>query len=161
MADSLDEAKAAFRAGVGAGLHRVQVNPQNRQTGAAIAAHDVIRSGRGGRVALTDAAPTYVQRTRFTNSPRAREMTKSVQRAAVERPVLLREGSRWRALRLLAKSADGHTEPYLFARGISKALLAGLLRDGLATWSKARAGIERPIDIVRVKITDAGRQALE
>ena len=75
------------------------------------------------------------------------------QRAAVERPVLLREGSRWRALRLLAKSADGHTEPYLFARGISKALLAGLLRDGLATWSKARAGIERPIDIVRVKIT--------
>jgi hypothetical protein len=50
---------------------------------------------------------------------------------------------------------------HLFARGISKALLAGLLRDGLATWSKVRAGIERPLDIVRVKITDAGRQALE
>jgi hypothetical protein len=88
-------------------------------------------------------------------------MTKAGQRAAVERPALLREGSRWRALRLLAKSVDGHTEPYLFACGISKALLAGLLRDGLATWSKARAGIERPIDIVRVKITDVGRRALQ
>ena len=79
----------------------------------------------------------------------------------VKRPDLLREGSRWRALRLLAKSIDGRTETYLFARGISKVLLAGLLRDGLATLSKARAGRERPIDIVRVKITDAGRQALE
>jgi hypothetical protein len=88
-------------------------------------------------------------------------MTKAGQRAAVERPVLLREGSRWRALRLLAKSADGHTEPYLFACGIGKALLAGLLRDGLATWSKARAGIERPIDIVRVKITEVGRRTLQ
>jgi hypothetical protein len=62
--------------------------------------------------------------------------------------------------RLLAKSVDGHTEPYLLACGITKVLLAGLLRDGLATWSNARAGIERPIDIVRVKITDAGRRAL-
>jgi hypothetical protein len=49
----------------------------------------------------------------------------------------------------------------LFPRGISKVLLAGLLRDGLATQSKARAGLELPIDIVRVKITDAGRRALE
>ena len=79
----------------------------------------------------------------------------------MERRDLLRGGNRWRALRLLAKSVDGHTEPYLFARGVSKALLACLLRDGLATWSKARAGIERPIDIVRVKITEAGRRALQ
>jgi hypothetical protein len=48
----------------------------------------------------------------------------------------------------------------LFARGISKVLLAGLIRDGFATRSKARAGLELPIDIVRVKITDAGRRAL-
>ena len=88
-------------------------------------------------------------------------MTKAAQRAAVERPVLLREGSRWRALRLLAKSVDGHTEPYLLACGISKVLLAGLLRDGLATRSKARAGLELPIDIIRVKITEAGRRALQ
>ena len=54
--------------------------------------------------------------------------------------VLRDEGSRRRALRLLAKSADGRTETYLFARGISKVLLAGLLRNGLATCSKARAG---------------------
>ena len=73
----------------------------------------------------------------------------------VERPDLLR------ALSLLAKSVDGNTDTYLFACGISKVLLAGLLRDGLATLSKARAGRERPIDVVRVKITDAGRQALE
>jgi len=59
--------------------------------------------------------------------------------------VLRDEASRRRALRLLAKSVDEHTEPYLLACGISKVLLAGLLRDGLATWSNARAGIERPI----------------
>ena len=81
--------------------------------------------------------------------------------SAVERRDLLRGGNRWRALRLLAKSVDGHTEPYLFARGISKVLLAGLLRDGLATRSKARAGLELPIDIIRVKITEAGRRALQ
>ena len=81
--------------------------------------------------------------------------------SAVERRDLIRGGNRWSALRLLAKSVDGHTEPYLFARGISKVLLAGLLRDGLASWTAARAGREWPIDIVRVKITDAGRQALE
>jgi hypothetical protein len=58
-------------------------------------------------------------------------MTEAAQRvlSAAERPVLLRdEDSRWRALRLLAKSADGHTEPYLFACGIGKALLAGIER---------------------------------
>jgi hypothetical protein len=77
---------------------------------------------------------------------------------AVERGKLLRKGSLWRALRLLAKSAHGHTEPYLFACGISKALLAVLLRNGLVTLSRARAG-KRPI--VRVKITEAGRRALE
>jgi hypothetical protein len=54
-----------------------------------------------------------------------------------------------------------HTEPYLLACGISKVLLVGLLRDGLATQIKARAGLELPIDIVRVKITDAGRRALQ
>jgi len=76
--------------------------------------------------------------------------------------VLRDEGSRRRALRLLAKSVDGHTdEPYLLACGISKVLLVGLLRDGLATQIKARAGLELPIDIVRVKITDAGRRALQ
>ena len=75
--------------------------------------------------------------------------------SVVERPDLLR------ALSLLPKSVDGHTDTYLFACGISKVLLAGLLRDGLATLSKARAGRERPIDVVRVKITEAGRRALE
>ena len=85
------------------------------------------------------------------------KMTEARRRVAliVERPDLLR------ALSLLPKSVDGHTDTYLFACGISKVLLAGLLRDGLATLSKARAGRELPIDIVRVKITDAGRQALE
>ena len=81
--------------------------------------------------------------------------------SAVERRDLLRGGNRWSALRLLAKSVDGHTEPYLLACGISKVLLVGLLRDGLATQIKARAGLELPIDIVRVKITDAGRRALQ
>ena len=137
----------------------MQVNSQNRQTGTSIAAHRTIRSGRGDALLLRTRSERIPARTRFTHSPGA-EKTKAGQRAPVERPVLLREGSRWRALRLLAKSIDGHTEPYLLACGISKVLLAGLIRDGLATRSKARAGLELPIDIVRVKITDAGRRAL-
>ena len=63
-------------------------------------------------------------RFRFTIHLRAGlKKTEAAQRvlSAVERPVLLRdEDSRWRALRLLAKSADGHTEPYLFAVASAK-----------------------------------------
>jgi hypothetical protein len=43
VADSLDEAKAEFRAGGGGAAP----NPKNRQTGATIEAHGVFRSGRG------------------------------------------------------------------------------------------------------------------
>jgi hypothetical protein len=118
----------------------------------------VLFEAGGGLLALTDADPYAQPRTRFTNllvqrsramprfiddtmrSPWSAQVLSGSAPSAAGRRDLLRGGNRWSALRLLAKSVDGHTEPYLFARGISKVLLAGLLRDGLATQSKARAG---------------------
>ena len=68
--------------------------------------------------------------------------------------------SRRRVLRLLSKSINGHAEPILLARGFNKELLDGLIRDGLATRSTARAGRQRSIEVARIKITEAGRAAL-
>ena len=67
--------------------------------------------------------------------------------------------SRRRALAILAKSADGRTEAILRARGITQHILAGLIRDGLASASTARVG-RWLVDVVRIKITEAGRTAL-
>ena len=65
-----------------------------------------------------------------------------------------------RVLRLLSKSIDGHAEPILLARGFNKELLDGLIRDGLATRNTARAGRQWPIEVARIKITEAGRATL-
>jgi hypothetical protein len=66
-----------------------------------------------------------------------------------------------RVLQLLARSTNGHTEAMLLAHGFTTAMLTVLVRDGLATATPetVRAG-KRPIRVVRVRITDAGRQAL-
>jgi hypothetical protein len=69
--------------------------------------------------------------------------------------------SRHRVLRLLASSDNGHTEPNLLARGFSEELLAGLLKDGLATRGTERVGRNYPVEVTRVKITEAGRRALQ
>jgi hypothetical protein len=68
---------------------------------------------------------------------------------------------RRRALELLAGSPTGCTEALLFAYGITVEMLVGLIHAGLATATAERvvAG-SRKIEVARVKITDAGRQAL-
>jgi hypothetical protein len=67
-----------------------------------------------------------------------------------------------RALRLLTRGgSDGYTESMMLAHGFTISMLAGLVLDGLATATTetVTAG-SRPIKVVRVRITDAGRQAL-
>jgi len=65
-----------------------------------------------------------------------------------------------RALRLIA-SPLGCTESMLLAHGFKIEQLAVLVRDGLATAQPetVRAG-SRPIKVIRVQITGAGREAL-
>jgi hypothetical protein len=66
-----------------------------------------------------------------------------------------------RALRLLAGSPLGVTEAIMLAHGFTIEMLTVLVRDGLATATPetVHAG-KRPIEVVRVQITDAGRLAL-
>ena len=67
----------------------------------------------------------------------------------------------YRALRLLAGSPLGCTEAIMLAHGFTTEMLTVLVRNGLATATPetVHAG-KRPIDVVRVRITDAGRLAL-
>jgi hypothetical protein len=69
--------------------------------------------------------------------------------------------TRRRALELLAASRDGASEAILVAHGFSIDLLVGLIRAGLAT-AKAERVVAggRTIEVARVRITEAGRQAL-
>ena len=68
---------------------------------------------------------------------------------------------RRRALELLAGSADGCTEALMLAHGLRIALLVELINAGLASARTDRvvAG-GRTLNVVRLKITDAGRQEL-
>jgi hypothetical protein len=65
-----------------------------------------------------------------------------------------------RALKLLA-NADGWTEALLRAYGLSAGLIADLVDAELAT-AKAERMLEdgRPVDVNRIRITDAGRAAV-
>ena len=67
-----------------------------------------------------------------------------------------------RALGLLAGSSHGCTEAILLAHGFTIEMLIVLVCDGLATATPeiVHAG-RQPIEVVRVGITDAGRQALD
>jgi hypothetical protein len=67
---------------------------------------------------------------------------------------------RW-ALDMLAGSPRGVTESVMLAHGFTVGLLAGLVRDGLATAASdiVLAG-KRKVQVTRVRITDAGRLAL-
>jgi hypothetical protein len=66
-----------------------------------------------------------------------------------------------RLLELLAGSADGSTDAVLVAHGFDSDLMARLVRERLATATPERvfAG-GKPIEVTRVRITDAGRRAL-
>jgi hypothetical protein len=66
------------------------------------------------------------------------------------------------ALSLLAGLSHGCTEAILLAHGFTIEMLTVLVRGGLATATpKFVHGGGRPIEVVRVGITDAGRQALD
>ena len=71
-------------------------------------------------------------------------------------------GEQRRALRLLAISPFGATEAIMLAHGFTRRTLAGLDRAGLATAQREtiKAG-SKTINVGRVRITDAGRKALE
>ena len=80
-----------------------------------------------------------------------------------------RRGTRWngghlvtsderRALTLLANDPNGATEATLVAQGFSVSMLASFVVDGLVI-ARHEAGAQNT-DVVRVKITDAGRAAL-
>jgi hypothetical protein len=64
-----------------------------------------------------------------------------------------------RALALLANDPNGATEAMLVAQGFSISMLARLVVDRLVTARHESGG--RTMDVVRVKITDAGRAALK
>jgi hypothetical protein len=68
---------------------------------------------------------------------------------------------RRRALELLAASRDGVSEAIMIAHGFTVAQMVELVRAGLASATHERvvAG-RRAMQITRVRITDAGRQAL-
>jgi hypothetical protein len=66
------------------------------------------------------------------------------------------------ALELLASCRDGCTEAIMLAHGFTIAQMVELVRGGLATATAERvvAG-SRTIEVARVRITEAGRQALD
>jgi hypothetical protein len=67
-----------------------------------------------------------------------------------------------RLLELLAASADGTTDALLVAHGFDFDLIARLVREGLATATPDRTfAAGKPVEVTRVRITDAGRRALE
>jgi hypothetical protein len=69
---------------------------------------------------------------------------------------------RHHSLQLLASSQSGITETLLFAHGVTRHMLGRLLRSKLATIQREtiKSG-DRTIEIDRIMITDAGRQAFE
>ena len=66
-----------------------------------------------------------------------------------------------RALELLAVDQRGLTETLLRTYGFTRGMLAGLVRTGFATAQRqtVKAG-GAPIEVVRIRITEVGREAL-
>jgi hypothetical protein len=84
-------------------------------------------------------------------------------RAPMRRPYHYRRPNpdRRRALELLAGSRYGYTKVILRAHGFSIDMMIELVKAGLATTKRERMVADgRQTDVVRVRITDAGRQAL-
>jgi hypothetical protein len=74
-----------------------------------------------------------------------------------------RKNRRRQALEILAGSRHGVTEDLLaLAHGFNSDMIAGLVRTGLATAQRETIQTDgKSVEVVRVRITDAGRQALE
>jgi hypothetical protein len=67
-----------------------------------------------------------------------------------------------RALKLLADAADGWSEALLLAYGLSAGLIADLVDTKLGTTETKRVlAAGRPVEVVRIRITDAGRKRIE
>jgi hypothetical protein len=64
-----------------------------------------------------------------------------------------------RALQFLASSLFGVSEAIMFAQDFKRRMLASLIRAGLAT--AQRENIKASLAVGRIRITDAGRRALE
>jgi hypothetical protein len=68
---------------------------------------------------------------------------------------------RRRALELLAGSTDGCTEAIMLAHGFKVELQVALINAGLATaHTEHMVAGGRPMEVTRVRITDAGRRAI-
>jgi hypothetical protein len=66
------------------------------------------------------------------------------------------------ALGILADAPRGLTEGFMLAYGFTPETIASLARDGLATMRpETMKAAGRTIEVIRVKITDGGLQALE
>jgi hypothetical protein len=74
----------------------------------------------------------------------------------------LADADQLRALALLAGRARGLTKSTMLMRGFAAELLAELVRDGLAAAESEhmRAG-GRSIEVIRLRVTDPGRRAIE
>jgi hypothetical protein len=69
--------------------------------------------------------------------------------------------NRRRALELLAASSDGCTEAIMIAHGFTIKQMVELVHAGFTTAHSQRVIVgRRTIEVARVKITEAGRQAL-
>ena len=70
--------------------------------------------------------------------------------------------TRKRALKLLAEHPNGSNGAVLLAHGFSLKLLNELIGGGLGTRrTESMMRGSKPVEILRVKITEAGRRALE
>jgi hypothetical protein len=66
------------------------------------------------------------------------------------------------ALELLTVDPRGLAEPLLLTYGFRRKMLAGLVRTGLATAQRQTVKVRgQPAEVVRIRITDAGRRAIE
>jgi hypothetical protein len=67
-----------------------------------------------------------------------------------------------RALELLTLDPRGLAEPLLLTYGFSRKMLAGLISTGLATAQRQTVRVSgQPVEVTRMRITEAGQQALE
>jgi len=67
-----------------------------------------------------------------------------------------------RALAVLADTPQGATKALLAAHGISSAIVSELVDSGLATSNTEVTLVDaRPVQVTRLRITDAGRASLE
>jgi hypothetical protein len=66
------------------------------------------------------------------------------------------------ALALLASIPHGITEDLLaLAHGFDRTMIAGLVATGLATAQRETVSGRTTIEVVRIRISDTGRQAIE